>query len=307
MPTYKELLAKFNLLQEKASTAFSQRKWEEVDKLMSERDSLGKTIADSTLSKLPASDPQSPLNFGAWAGTGTPNEPEDVNYLRKSNIRESDSEVSDFFKSYINSPGFTRIQNNQRAWWESSHPYQKLVPFITLDTNSSAMSDYKYKIENVTPKSYILDGYANMSFTRPYQKTTFTCKPRLKDDKTCPFNFVHAHELAHIFGRPAQRYGTINQEVLDLNQNTKKDGHDELRSEKHADNWGMKYLLFKEGIYDVRDNQDITIEQVQQLREKYPELRPLQQMTDEEVVFQINNVASNNSKMNNIPRGTKRV
>ena len=69
----------------------------------------------------------------------------------------------------------------------------------------------------------------------------------------------------------------------------------------------MKYLLFKEGIYDVRDNQDITIEQVQQLREKYPELRPLQQMTDEEVVFQINNVASNNSKMNNIPRGTKRV
>lgn len=307
MPTYKELLAKFNSLQEKAYTAFSQEKWKDVDKLMSERDSLGKIIANLTLSKLPASDPQSPLNFGNWSGTSASNEPEDIKYLRKANIRESDPEVSDFFKSYINSPGFTRIQNNQRAWWESRHPYQKLIPFITLDTNRSAMSDYKYDVENTTSKSYILDGPTSMSFAIPHQGTTFTFKPRLKDSKKIPFNFVRAHELAHIIGRPAQRYGTINQEVLDLNQNTTKNWHDEYRNEKHADNWGMKYLLFKEGIYDVRDNQDITIEQVQQLREKYPKLRPLQQMTDEEVVFQINNVASNNSKMNNIPRGTKRV
>jgi hypothetical protein len=30
--------------------------------------------------------------------------------------------------------------------------------------------------------------------------------------------------------------------------------------EKHADNWGLKYLLYKEGIYDARSDKDITKE-----------------------------------------------
>ena len=89
-----------------------------------------------------------------------------------------------------------------------------------------------------------------------------------------------------------------------LNQNTNTEaGHDSLQNEKHADNWGLKYLLYKEGIYDARDDKDITIEQVKKLRKLYPELRPFKQMTDKEIQFQINHVAYNeinDNKENNL-------
>jgi hypothetical protein len=66
-----------------------------------------------------------------------------------------------------------------------------------------------------------------------------------------------------------------------MNQNTKKNNHDEYRDEKMADLWGLRYLLYKENIYDSRSDKDITIEEIQKLRDKYPNLRPFQQMDNE--------------------------
>jgi hypothetical protein len=41
-------------------------------------------------------------------------------------------------------------------------------------------------------------------------------------------------------------------------------------------------LLYKEGIYDSRSKEDVTPEQINKLREKYPKLRQLIQMTNDE-------------------------
>ena len=113
-----------------------------------------------------------------------------------------------------------------------------------------------------------------------------------------PYNFAVGHEYAHgknplsmLRNTPFHKE-SAQTEALNQNTNTEA-GHDSHQDEKHADNWGLKYLLYKEGIYDARSNKDITIEQVKKLRKLYPNLRPFKQMTDKEIQFQINNVAYN--------------
>ena len=101
-----------------------------------------------------------------------------------------------------------------------------------------------------------------------------------------------------MFGLAPFKQGSAQAEALEMNTNTKK-GHDSYEYEKHADNWGLKYLLYKEGIYDARENKDITVDQIKKLRQKYSELRPFKQMTDEQIQFQLNHVASINNGLNN--------
>lgn len=57
-------------------------------------------------------------------------------------------------------------------------------------------------------------------------------------------------------------------------------------------------MLYKEGIYDSRSKEDVTPEQINKLREKYPKLRQLIQMTNDEAAWMLNHVASNINNMN---------
>ena len=97
------------------------------------------------------------------------------------------------------------------------------------------------------------------------------------------------------------RKGSSQKEALDQNKNTGP-GHDSMDDEKLADIQGLKYLFYKEGIYDVRKNKDITTQQIQRLRKKYPKLRPFKQMNNKQIQFQLNHVAMNNiaTSQNNI-------
>ena len=119
-------------------------------------------------------------------------------------------------------------------------------------------------------------------------------KDFIKEDKEFPFDFVQMHELDHLFNSTASSIRTINFEAMEQNTNTKK-GHNSRPIEKHSDIIGLKYLLYKEGIYDARGGNDITPEQIGELRKKYPELRPLVQMDDEKAAWMINHVAQNTS------------
>ncbi len=215
-------------------------------------------------------------------------------YFNYWDFEKGDSEVSDYFNSYLKSKGVERILNNQNTWWEKRHPYRKWYSNSDKGTRewldmASKTSPYFYTVDMYTDQSSVYD-------TPKYKHRIITVGRR--ENKEFPYDFTVGHEYAHgkapfsLFGPKMFHSESAQKEALDQNINTKK-GHDSRQSEKHADNWGLKYLLYKEGIYDSRDDKDITIEQIQQLRQMYPELRPFKQMTDEEIRFQINNVAHN--------------
>ncbi len=291
---YRQQIETYNQLRQDATEAFNNYDWSKLKTLRDEADSLGRELAKYTLNEY-SKYTSSPLNYGNWAGTINAGEPQDIRYLLKSNIREDGKEATEWLKSYINSDGFQRIRKNQKNWWEARHPYQKYLYFLKEDKRK--INNYVSNINDNIDKThnFVLDGYPAQSFAQPYIGRTFTFKRPIEEDKEHPFYETQMHEIDHLFNTTAVHYDTINAEVLDQNTNTKKNHHDEYRDEKHSDNIGVKYLLFKEGIYDARSNEDVTPEQIQQLREKYPKLRFLQQLNNEEAAFQINNVAQNTS------------
>lgn len=296
---YRQQIEKYNQLRQAATDAYNSYDWNKLNALRDSADSLGKEIAKYTLNEY-SQYPSSPLNYGKWAGTSAAGEPQDIRYLLESNIREDGKEVTDWLKSYVNSEGFQRIRENQKNWWDNRHPYRKHLYFLTGDRRN--INNYVNNVNQQIGKThnFVLDGYPSMSFANPYLGRTFTYKMTLGDDKKYPFHETQMHEVDHLFNIPAVYYDTINAEVLDQNTNTKKNHHDEYNDEKHSDNIGIKYLLFKEGIYDARSDKDVTPEQIQQLREKYPKLRFLQQLNNEDAAFQINNVAQNITNENKL-------
>lgn len=215
-------------------------------------------------------------------------------YFKYWDFKKGDTDASNFFNSYLKSKGVERILNNQNTWWEKRHPYRKW--YSNSDQGTKKWLDVASK---TNPYFYDADMYPEQSavYTIPNYKHRVIITGR-RDNKEFPYNFTVGHEFAHgkapftLFGPLMFHNKSAQQEALDQNTNTNK-GHDSKWDEKHADNWRLKYLLYKEGIYDARDDKDITIEQVQQLRQLYPELRPFKQMSDEEIQFQINNVAHN--------------
>ena len=216
-------------------------------------------------------------------------------YFKYWDFQKGSPEINDYFNSYLKSSGIKRILNNQDKWWKSRHPYRKW--YSNSDRGTKEWLDMAYK---ANPYFYTVDMYTDQSSVRtlPSLPRIITVGRRESVDNNFPYNFTVGHEYAHgkspytIFGNVGFRNESAQAEVL--NQNTKTEtGHDSHQDEKHADNWGLKYLLYKEGIYDARSNKDITIEQVKKLRKLYPNLRPFKQMTDKEIQFQINNVAYN--------------
>lgn len=243
---------------------------------------------------------QDPLTYDKW--TSDPSDLERASFLLNLyNLKEGDYEAYDWLKSYVNSAGYDRIMKNQSTWWKSKHPYKKIIDFGKHLDGAKTLK--RYVNEMSQPVIFNLDMHVDRSFALPYKRTAYIGTWK---NNTNPYDFVTAHELAHLYHSPTAQYPTklypvmgsrANAEALQQNMNT-KDGHDSKPDEKHSDILGLKYLLYKEGIYDSRSNKDATPEQIKTLREKYPNLRPLVQMDDEKAAWMINNVASNNKKVN---------
>lgn len=294
---YQEKLDEFNQYRQQAVTAIDLYDWDTFKENLNKSDSLGREIAKYILNEHEKYK-GSPLNDGNWAGTSEIKEPEDINFLLRSNIREDGKDVTEWLKSYVNSEGFDRVRKNQESWWKKRHPYQKILfPIFKGVDNNSKLNHYQQDISNYADKmlNYVLDGYPEMSFSKLYKGATFTFKPKIREDKEFPFDFVQMHEFDHLFNDTASSYKTINFEAMKQNTNT-EEGHDSRSIEKHSDIIGLKYLLYKEGIYDSRGGNDITPEQIGELRKKYPKLRPLIQMDDEKAAWMLNHVAQNTDK-----------
>ncbi len=232
-----------------------------------------------------------PLSYDGWATTlnGA------SRFLSKSNITEdTNPEVLQYFRSYVNSDGYNRIMRNEKDWWTARHPIRKFIPFH--DGLSGATHLRQFINELDAPKVFNMSMYPEQSFYLPRNRTVYI---GTYGDGRWPNSFVVGHEVAHGYnGGTAVNSDNGNNAIYEaLQQNTNtEEGHDSYVDEKHSDIWGLKYLLYKEGIYDSRSKDDITPEQVQKLREKYPKLRPLQQMDNEKASWMLNHVALSKSK-----------
>ena len=231
-------------------------------------------------------------------------------FLADRNITEN-RDVVDYFNSYVNSDGYKRIQQNQSNWWRQRHPYRKYTDLGLHKEGAKELRNTVNKVDKTKAiRAFNLDTYSNLSFFVPnsgnayignipttsrYPNVTYSFEP----------TYVTGHEVAHRYNGNLETLMGAQREALQYKINTKITGdkdvdehHDNYLDEIHSDVWGLKYLLFKEGIYDSRSNKDITIEEIKKLREKYPNLRPLMQSTDEELVWRLNHIASLDKKIN---------
>lgn len=217
------------------------------------------------------------------------------------NWEKDTSNVDEYFNSYLDSEGFDRIINNQKQWWRKRHPIRKWCLSPDLGT-----TDWFEEAKDLEPYRYTFDSPYAESQAGYYKNLGQYIIQVDRNDQDFPVNFILGHEYLH--GKsPFDDWGqtakfsprSAQAEALDQNKNTAP-GHDSQQKEKHADIWGLKYLFYKEGIYDSRSNKNITKQQVQKLRKKYPNLRPFQQMNDDMIVFMMNNVALNSTTEQNI-------
>ena len=216
----------------------------------------------------------------------------------KNNYSKS-YDANNYFNSYLKSQGIRRILNNQKSWWEARHPFRKWYGNYDPSTKTQnpfgkigkgiLQQNIEYASTYNTPL-YITDLPAETSTY--YPKFNFGFIGTDNSSGEYPKYFVEGHEIAHSKYNLPSAKDSAQMEVLQQNTKTKKNRHDELWDEKHSDLWGLRYLLYKEGIYDSRKNKNITPIQVLQLKKKYPKLRPFQQMNINQIVFQLNHVAS---------------
>lgn len=238
-----------------------------------------------------------PIIYKGWSS----NDDRARAFLIDSNIRlhEDAQDVRDFFDSYTHSDGYQRIMDNQYSWFQQRHPYRRwLVPQADISSEPgwwnlgrASLGDIvrdDNKNQNKYSKIFALDGYPEVSFHTGAGTFVFKGNDYQYNSKKWPNNFVLAHEYAHRF----PQFYPGNSEALSQNKNT-KEGHDSQVDEKHSDIWGLKYLLYKEGIYDSRGKKDVAPVQIEKLRKKYPTLRPLLQMDNKKVAWMLNHVTKN--------------
>lgn len=223
------------------------------------------------------------LNATNWGGE---------DYLAGLGVRESRGaqEVADYFNSYANSPGIDRIIKNQgkQVSWIKRYDYTKSARDLRNNLKTYPMS----KAGSFDVDTYA-EGGENIYKGSAKTKTGKTIHVKINQDK--PFVdddyeywFTLPHELTHDYN-----YTKGGQKAsLDKNQNTAP-GHDSWDFEKHSDLEALRFMLYKYGIYDSRGTKDATPEDIQKLRDKYPDIRPLKQMDNEKAAWMINNVADN--------------
>ena len=205
----------------------------EIEQSQDIRQKIGSDVAQQTINKYKGTNQNPIRGHHNWIDG-------DVEKLLVNwHIRES-PEVVEYFQSYINSPGFNRILQNQDKWWEKRHPYRKYY------TSSEINKTKKWYQNRKFPVVFSLNMHSDISWYKPYQHAAYVGQiPSSYDKKTAEFLYETAigHELSHGVS-PSHFNG--QKEALDMNQNTKKNQHDEYRSEKMADLWGIRYLLYKD-------------------------------------------------------------
>lgn len=299
---YKESVEKYNTLFNKA---FEGKDYIEQDinyftympkanKAKIEKDNIKNQLTDLTLDMFPQ---LSKLTHVSDTEEGT------IRYFKNNGIYLRDNkEITDYFKSYIDSKGMDRILENQKTWYNNRHPFRKYIePAETNKLRGYLRDNIKNPI-----RIFGISGYPEMSsflYNAPKAPSLnrsiflYEARPRQNDE------FITEEALGHEFAHGVQPGIQTNaqKEVLDQNTNTEK-GHDSKYSEKHADSWGLKWLLYKEGIYDSRSDKDVTPEQIREIREKYPNLRIFKQFEgdDNKLSWYLNHIASNtNNKQSN--------
>lgn len=192
--------------------------------------------------------------------------------LIDTHLREYDSGVKNFFKSYIVSPGYAYVIKNQTEYLGKSPQYDLHAIEKELDKS----------------KIFYTTEHPEYSFAKPFLHHAFVKTGwDGKGTRKLPIPFVEAHEFAHTV--PHINY--VQEKLVKSNTNAEK-GHNSMSHEKHADIWGLKYLLYKEGIHDIRKG-PVTKDRVKELRKRYPEIRPLKQLNDENATWMLNHVAQN--------------
>lgn len=255
--------------------------WNESGRLQDLQNMVGRKLAEELITKYKGTkfDP----TYMWTPGGGFRIVDADPNWVRneiiKYHTREEDTGVKDWFKSYVTSPGYEHIIKNQKA---------------LLGNAEGAHSLRSAVLNNIDNKKlfYSTDG-PDYSVAQPFLDRAYIKTWRSnKGDNEHPKAEVEAHELAHLITTPFYNDIIVPQkEMLNKNTNT-AEGHDSRLDEKHADIWGLKYLLYKEDIHDVRKG-PVTKEHVKELRKRYPELRQLKQMNDEKATWMLNHVAQN--------------
>lgn len=190
-----------------------------------------------------------------------------------------------WFQYYLNSKGLNRILKNQEKW------YKENIPPYEQDKRKGHGVQYIYNAaKQIKPRIYNADIFTQQSHAF-YPHIAIVGNTTFFKDYTEP-DFAKGHEMFHVkmpYWAEFQQNGP-QLKVLERNTNTAP-GHDSEPEEKIADIWGLKYLLWKNGIYDSTSDEDAKLEHIKELRKRFPNLRPLQQMDNEELLFQINHVA----------------
>lgn len=224
----------------------------------------------------------------------------DGDNLIKHNIQDYDKNVldyvSDYFNSYSNSEGVNRIKNNQLQWYSSYHPirdrwYGRL--FYGNPEKGANVATDNLKNINTNGVYEINAPVYNSKNSQVGNKDVIIIGNEKGGEYDSPEGFVLPHELIHRL--PDSKLSGAQAEALDRNQNTIINGHDELREEKYSDLQGLRFLLYDEGIYDSRSKENAKPEDIQKLREKYPQLRPLKQMNNEKAAWMINHIVQNDN------------
>ena len=217
------------------------------------------------------------------------------NYLASLGVRESRgaNEVANYFNSYADSPGFDRIINNQKknVTWYKRVNYVSDAKRLRKSIKDNPLSNIGvFDVDRFAEGGKnIYKGSAVSGTGKSLHVIINKDDPFVKDDYqywfTVPHEMMHDYNYTH--GGQA--------EGLNKNQNTAP-GHDSRLNEKHSDLEALRFMLYKYGIYDSRGTKDATPEDIQKLRNKYPDIRPLKQMDNEKAAWMLNNVAQNNTK-----------
>lgn len=273
---------------------YSDNRFKADEKLRNAEIALGKATIERSIGTS-----HDLLKYPRWSST----EERAKKYLAESGIRESEGakSVADFFNSYADSEGFQRIIDNQAEWGKNRYPYKRLynpIEYGKTGYTSSANQLRKKLLEKPmgTEGVYDMNASGGLGFNTTGPGFHFIINaagnPFVDPHKEeFPYWFELTHEMLHDYNFVGLGQGDA------LNQNTgaKNDGHDNLKQEKHSDLEALRFMLFNEGIYDSRGNVDATSEDIKKLRELYPNLRPLEQMSDEQAAWMINHVADTNN------------
>ena len=293
--TNKELKEEYKELK-KSYRETKASNYNKIHELQSKIDDIGEKIGYDTLKQYPFI-----LSDAFWDS----NDEKSKNYLIDKHIRENNVEakdVLDFYKSYVKSEGINRILNNQKANYKKERDdFINEYGFLARlsSPKNAGTKDLKYglmRASNRPIKVFDINGPEAASFYKPWNGHAYVYRnygefANNKDNN--PYLEVLGHEIAHHFNyiTPGQKVG------LDINEGYKENGHDEKYTERQADLWAMKYLLYHNGIYDSRSNKDITSEEVKKLRELYPNIRIFRQMSsDDDVAKMLNLVADSGNK-----------